>query len=102
MNNVLPSILISFPLIISVIVTAIIWKIIDKRMLFFAVACLSLFGIQSLVAPASVAYVVIQDDFARSSQRLVNFSYDLQISALLIIVLGLPMLWRLFHVFRRT
>lgn len=41
-------------LIVAIAVTAVVWRTIQRRLLFFVASTLSLFGLQSLIAPVSI------------------------------------------------
>ena len=93
--------LIFAPIVIGLLATILAWKTIKHRWLYLVASILLILGLQSLIS--SVTFAVIAYFWSLdTSTHTINFASlrNLSISTILQFVIGCPILWRLYKVFK--
>lgn len=102
MNEYLLTALMFMPLITAAIGTSLLSRRISRHVLFFIMACLSLLGLQFLVAPAvTVAFWPAGGEIPGGTDSY-GFNHSVIASAIFVFICGSPLLWWLSHAFRRS
>jgi len=98
MSSVTLGLLINLPFLIAVIATLIVWRHLKYHFLFLITATLSLLGLQSaILAPIIGAFLPT----SKLTQLFVigSFEQAIIVSALALLIIGVPFLWWLLRVF---
>jgi hypothetical protein len=101
MNIVLLGAIIWLPVLLTVAVAALRWRKLQNRPLFLVVGALSLFGLQSFTAPSAVFIFMPGTDGLTRASVHAGFIEALQLSGILVLLVGSAVLWWLGNAFRR-
>lgn len=101
MSPLVLGLLVNLPLIVATAVTAVVWRTIQRRLHFFVAATLSLFGLQSVIAPVSIG--VFLPNGGGLTLAVVNeaFTQSVLAASIGIFIIGIPYLWWLAGPFRK-
>lgn len=89
------------PVIVAAVASVALWKRLEHPWLFAVTAVFSLFGLQSLIAPASISVLLpggggITPEVARGA-----FAQSVLVSAAVLVLIGIPFLWWLQRALRK-
>jgi hypothetical protein len=91
------ALLIFLPLIMAFLATALAWRLISRRVLFFLTVCLSILGLQGIIAPAAIFYLLPSSGEVNEAMRRILIS-----SSVIQVVIGIPFFLWLKNSFRNS
>ena len=92
--------LVSLPLVLGVLATAIVWRRVSRPWLFLAATVLALLGLQGIAAPAATA-LFLPFDASEPLTSESGFGRALIFSAVLQVIVGIPFIWWLSRGLRK-
>lgn len=95
MPSLLVAMLVFAPVLIALAATAVVWRGVRHRALYFVVGLLVCLGIQQMLAPAAVGAMFLRGTF--SPEASAAFEQTLVVSAVAQLLLGGSVLWWLFR-----
>jgi ABC-type sugar transport system permease subunit len=101
MSTFMLGLLLNLPFVMALIATALVWRIIHHRALFLVTAALSLLGLQSIIAPASIGIFLPHGGGLSQAVVIDSFTQSVRVAAVVILLLGVPYLWWLRYAFRK-
>jgi hypothetical protein len=101
MSTFMLGLLINLPFVVALIATAVVWRTINRQLLFFVAAALSLLGLQSLIAPVSIGIFLPHGGGLTQHVVIDSFTQSVRAAAAAILMLGIPYLWWLRYAFRK-
>lgn len=96
------ALLIAMPLIIALMATALCWRSLRYRILFFVVSLLSLLGIQQVFVPAAFSILMQSDIGLRGAARSDGFLRSIIGSTIIELLVGGLVLWWLSRALRKS
>lgn len=93
--------LILLPVILAVVAGAVCWRYISSRALFIVATALSLFGLQSLAAPAATSVFLPGSGGLSLAVAHAAHLQSVVASAIIQLVVGIPFIWWLYRAFRK-
>lgn len=93
------SVLIWMPIVVAILATAVVWRTVRQRALFFVLAALCLLGLQSLVSPGAVGYFL---SFSADGTNFEAFERSVLAGSLGVLVVGVPLLAWLHGALRKS
>lgn len=100
MPELLVILLIFLPLIVATGASIVTWRLVHHRVLFLCTNILLLLGLQGIIAPVATAIFLPGSTLSQVSIHA-EFIRGIALSAALITVVGIPLIWRLSIVFRK-
>ena len=92
--------LVSLPLLLGVLATAIVWRSVSRPWLFLVAAVLALLGLQGILAPAATALFLSSEGSAPLTTES-GFGRALIFAAVLQVLMGIPFMWWLSRGLRK-
>jgi hypothetical protein len=92
MNGPYVSFLILLPLVLGIVATAIAWKTIHHRAVFFVLGTLAVLGIQQTFAPGA-DYLIFTPSGLSEAVAHEGFAQDVTVGTFVEIILAIPLLW---------
>ena len=102
MPEALLDFLIIMPVIVAVVAAALSWRRLGRPVLFLVTAVLSLLGIQAIVSPAVISIVLPSSSGLTRAAANTAFVHSVVSAAVLVVVVGCPLLRWLFLGLRRA
>jgi ABC-type sugar transport system permease subunit len=99
MGDALITVLIFMPVLLAVVVTAVLWRRIQRPALFAITSILALLGLQAIVSPAAVASFMSNNSPGNISSGAA-FNQAVYASTAIVVLVGVPLLLWLSHAFR--
>lgn len=95
------TLLIFLPPILAAVAAAVAWRRLSRPGLFFVVGSLALLGLQSVIAPVAVGIFLPTGGGIAQAAAHEGFVNSVQLSAGLVVLGGVPLLWWLARALKR-
>lgn len=101
MSEITLTFLIFLPPILAAVATAFTWRRLSRPVLFFVLGSLALLGIQAVIAPVAVGVFLPTGGGISEAAVHEGFVNSVQLSAGLVVLGGVPLLWWLARALKR-
>jgi hypothetical protein len=102
MSEALLGLLVFMPVVVAVTAAAFVWRRVERPVLFPFAGALSLLGLQAIVSPVAVGVFLPSGGGLTLAAANAAFGQSVVFAAVVVVLLGCPVLWWLYRGLRRA